>query len=231
MAGRKGEGGAAETVVSMPAPPGVTYVLAPEGGPAAPDLTALVESVLFVAQEPVALADLARVLEVDRRAVEKALLALDAAGANRGLRLQRAEGRVQLVTAPEAAEVVARFLGLATATRLSRPALEVLSVIAYRQPATRPEVDELRGVNSDGALRTLLARGLVAPVGRRATVGHPVEYGTTFQFLEYFGLASLDELPAEPKLPALATEPAAAEPVPWADDAAAALEDLPAVDD
>jgi segregation and condensation protein B len=225
MAGGSGEVVVSDTVVSMPAPPGVTYVLAPEGGPAALDLAALVESVLFVAQEPVALADLSRVLEVDRRAVEKALAALEAAGANRGLRLQRADDRVQLVTAPGAADVVARFLGLATSTRLSRPALEVLSVIAYRQPATRPEVDELRGVSSDAALRTLLARGLVAPVGRRATVGHPVEYGTTFQFLEYFGLASLDELPDEPVLPGVAVAPASTEGV----DSSA--EDLPLADD
>jgi segregation and condensation protein B len=164
-------------------------------------LAMLIESVLFVADEPVTLGDLARVLGVDRKAVEAALTRLTALCATRGLRLQRTGGQVQMVTAPEAAEVVGRFLGLESSTHLSRAALEVLSIIAYRQPITRPEIDDLRGVCSDGPVRTVLTRGLVMPVGRRETVGHPVEYGTTFAFLEYFGLASLDDLPATAVLP------------------------------
>jgi segregation and condensation protein B len=164
-------------------------------------LAMLIESVLFVADEPVAVADLARVLDVDRKAVEAALTQLAALCASRGVRLQRSGGQVQMVTAPEAAEVIGRFLGLDSSTHLSRAALEVLSIIAYRQPVTRPEIDDLRGVCSDGPVRTLLGRSLVAPVGRRETVGHPVEYGTTFAFLEYFGLSSLDDLPATAALP------------------------------
>ena len=105
------------------------------------------------------------------------------------------DDEVQLVSAPEAGPAIQQFLGLDSESKLSRAGLESLSIVAYRQPITRPEIDELRGVNSDGVLRTLLSHGLVAPIGRRETVGHPIEYGTTFQFLEYFGISSLDELP------------------------------------
>lgn len=189
--------------VMVPAPEAPAPVLAEkpaagwgggiETSPTPPAL--LVESILFVADRPVAVAELAQVLGSDRRAVEQALGEIERACAARGVRLQRAGSQVQLVSAPEAAEAIQRFLGLESSTRLSAAALEVLSIIAYRQPVTRPEIEDLRGVNSDGVLRTLLMRGLVAPVGRRETVGHPVEYGTTFQFLEYFGLQSLGDLP------------------------------------
>ncbi|HQZ70067.1 MAG TPA: SMC-Scp complex subunit ScpB [Anaerolineae bacterium] len=158
-------------------------------------LPMLLESLLFVADQPVAVGDLARVLDLPRPAVERALKELDHSLAGRGLRLQRVGSQVQLVTAPEAAAFIQRFLGLESTARLSRAALETLSIIAYRQPATRPEIEALRGVNAEGAVRTLLARGLVAPLGRRDTVGQPVEYGTTFQFLEYFGIGGLHELP------------------------------------
>ena len=167
---------------------------------AAPDaavpLTALVEAVLFVADAPVAVADLARALDVAKGAVERSLAELaTVCDGGRGVRLQRTNGMVQLVSAPEAAGAIECFLGLEQSTRLSRAALDTLSIIAYRQPVTRPEIDALRGVDSDGVLRTLLARGLTEVVGRRDTVGHPVEYGTTFLFLEYFGLTGLGDLP------------------------------------
>jgi segregation and condensation protein B len=159
-------------------------------------LTAQVEAVLFVADVPVAVADLARALDVRPAAIERALAELARSyDDRRGIRLQKASGQVQLVSAPEAAGAIGRFLGLEQSTRLSRAALETLSIIAYRQPVTRPEIDALRGVDSDGVMRSLLARGLVEPVGRRTTVGHPVEYGTTFLFLEYFGLTGLADLP------------------------------------
>lgn len=158
-------------------------------------LPLLLESLLFVADQPVSLGDLARVLDLPRPAVDRALKDLEHCLTGRGLRLQRVGSQVQLVTAPEAAAFVQRFLGLESTARLSRAALETLSIIAYRQPATRPEIEALRGVNAEGAVRTLLARGLVAPLGRRDTVGQPVEYGTTFQFLEYFGIGGLHELP------------------------------------
>lgn len=158
-------------------------------------LSVLVEGMLFVAGGPVAVADLARALEVDRRTVQLALAELAEANRGRGVRLQQVNGQVQMVSAPEAAEAIGRFLGLESSARLSSAALEVLAMVAYRQPVTRPEVDALRGVNSEAALRTLMARGLVEPIGRRETVGHPIEYATTFLFLEYFGLTGLHELP------------------------------------
>jgi segregation and condensation protein B len=165
------------------------------GGNGQPDLPALIEGLLFVTDGPVNLVALARALDVSRARVERGLKDLTTMYSGRGLRLQRTNGHVQLVSAPEVADAIERYLGLEAAAHLSRAALETLSIIAYRQPVTRPEIDEVRGVNSEGVLRTVIARGLVEPVGRRETVGHPFEYGTTFLFLEYFGLTSLEELP------------------------------------
>ena len=93
------------------------------------------------------------------------------------------------------AAFIERFLGLSVTSSLSAAALETLSVIAYKQPITRPEIEAVRGVNTDGVLRTLVSKGLVEEVGRLETVGHPVLFGTTFEFLQYFGLSSLSELP------------------------------------
>jgi segregation and condensation protein B len=160
-----------------------------------PDLPALIEGLLFVTDGPVNLAAIGRALDVPRSRVERGLEDLAALYAGRGLRLQRTNGQVQLVSAPEVADAIERFLGLESETQLSRAALETLSIVAYRQPVTRPEIDEVRGVNSEGVLRTCIARGLVEPLGRRETVGHPFEYATTFSFLEYFGLTCLEDLP------------------------------------
>lgn len=167
----------------------------PLGIPSPAPLMAQLEGVLFVAGRPVTVAELGHALQAERSAVEAALRQLEAACAARGLRLQRTGGKVQMVSAPEAAGAVARFLGLEASAKLSRAALETLSIIAYRQPVTRPEIEELRGVNSESVLRTLIARGFVDTVGQRDTVGHPTEYGTTFLFLEYFGLTGLEALP------------------------------------
>nr|WP_290667819.1 SMC-Scp complex subunit ScpB [Ardenticatena sp.] len=153
------------------------------------------EAILFVADAPVDLDALARAVGGTPAQVEAGLDALEAALATRGVRLQRARGRVRMVTAPEYALAVERFLGLDLSTKLSKAALETLAIIAYRQPITRAEIDDIRGVQSSGVLRTLLARELIEEVGRLDTVGHPILYGTTFRFLEYFGLKSLDELP------------------------------------
>lgn len=158
-------------------------------------LAALVEAILFVADRPVAVTELAKVLEVPRPMVERALGDLASATAERGVRLMRRNGTVQMVSSPAAAPIVQRFLGLAQDGRLSRPALETLSIIAYRQPLTRPEIEQLRGVSCEAVLRTLLSRELIEPLGRRATVGNPVEYGTTLHFLAYFGLTSVADLP------------------------------------
>jgi segregation and condensation protein B len=158
-------------------------------------LPALVESLLFVADEPVTVARLAQALEVNADAVEAALHELSADGANRGVRLQRKGDRVQLATRPEAAAHIERFLGLETSARLSQAALETLAIIAYRQPCTRAQIEAVRGVNCDSVLKNLLTKGLIEEIGRLETVGHPIQYSTTFAFLQHFGLKSLDDLP------------------------------------
>lgn len=164
-------------------------------------LAALIESILFVTDTPVSVQRLAEVLETPIAQVERALVQLETWLQQGGLRLQRKQNYLQLVTAPEAANVVERFLGLQTHARISAAALETLAIIAYRQPITRPEIEAIRGVNSDGVLRTLLSAGLIEEVGRAQTVGRPILYGTTFEFLQRFGLRSLDELPPLEALP------------------------------
>lgn len=159
------------------------------------DLEALVESLLFVANEPVTIERLAAALETDSEQVEAALSALDSRYAGRGIRLQRKGRRVQMVTAPDAAEAIRLFLGLELSGRLSPAALEALAIIAYRQPVTRAEIEAVRGVNSDSVLRTLLHRGLIEEQGRLDQPGRPIIYGTTFEFLQQFGLVSLEQLP------------------------------------
>ncbi len=159
------------------------------------DLIAALETLLFVAPGAVTVAQLAAALEIQVRDVENALEELELQYQSRGLRLQKHGGRVQLTTAPEAASIVERFLGLEASSRLSRAALETLAIIAYQQPVTRPEVDAIRGVNSDGVLKSLLSKGLVQEVGRAERAGRPILYSTTSDFLGHFGLGSLTELP------------------------------------
>ncbi len=158
-------------------------------------LAATVESLLFVADAPVSVSHLAEALERDERDVEAVLQTLAEGYAGRGVRLQRKGNRVQLVSAPEAAPAIERFLGLSQSGKLSAAALETLAIVAYEQPVTRPQIEAIRGVSSDGVLRTLLSKGLIEEVGRLETVGHPVLFGTTFEFLQYFGLSSLGDLP------------------------------------
>lgn len=158
-------------------------------------LKALVESLLFVADEPVSIERLASVLEVAPEQVEQALTELSDEYAGRGLCLQRKKQQVQLVTRPEAAAWIRRFLGLEGSGKLSAAALETLAIIAYRQPVTRSDIEAVRGVNSDSVLRTLVHRGLVEEQGRLEQAGRPIIYGTTFEFLQEFGLSSLDQLP------------------------------------
>lgn len=158
------------------------------------------EAVLLAAPGPASLEQLAAALQVSPALVNEALESLEADYRSRGLRLQRHRGRAQLTTAPEYAEDVERFLQLDSRTRLSRAAVEVLAIIGYKQPVTRPAIDSIRGVNSDASLKTLLRHGLIEETGRSAGPGRPILYGTSPEFLQHFGLNSLDELPplAEP---------------------------------
>jgi segregation and condensation protein B len=160
---------------------------------------AQIESLLFVASGPVSTYRLATVLDMTQTAVHNLLDEMTADYARRGLRLQWSGNAVQLTTAPEASALVEHFLGLEVTSRLSQAALEVLAIIAYMQPATRPQIDDIRGVNSDGALRTLLSKGLIEEIGRMESPGRPILYGTTTEFLQHFGLAGLDEMPPLPE--------------------------------
>jgi segregation and condensation protein B len=155
----------------------------------------LLESLLFVADAPVAVSQLARVLEVEVKCIEEALERLRVEYSQRGLRVQRRGERVQVVTAPDAAPYIERFLGLQLSGKLSTAALETLAIIAYQQPVTRAQIEGVRGVNCDGVLRTLARKGLIEETGRLEQAGRPILYGTTFEFLQYFGLQDLAELP------------------------------------
>jgi segregation and condensation protein B len=180
----------------------------------ADELVAFFEALLFIAERPLESAELAELAGVPLLQAEAALAGLgeQLAEDGRGLRLQRLDDAWQLATAPEVGERLTAYAAREEA-RLTPAALEALAVVAYRQPCTRGEVDRLRGVDSDYVLRSLLHRRLIVEVGRRDTPGRPILFGTTFTFLERFGLTSLEELPPieEVELPAL---PAAAEPEP-----------------
>lgn len=158
-------------------------------------LPARLEGLLFVTAEPVPPAQLAAALDLPVQQIEQGLKELEAELRTRGLRLQRHAGRVQLTTAPELAESIERFLGLEATARLSRAALETLAIIAYQQPITRPQLEAVRGVNSDAVLKSLLAKGLIMEGGRAEGPGRPILYSTTPEFLQHFGLNSLNELP------------------------------------
>ena len=159
------------------------------------DITLLLEGLLFVAGDPVAPQHLATVLGVTVKDVEDGLAELEKAYETRGIRLQKHNGRYQLTSAPEVTEYIETFLGLDSTSRLSRAALEALAIIAYKQPVTRPSVDAIRGVNSDGVMKSLLSKGLLQEVGRSEGPGRPILYGTSPEFLQHFGINSLAELP------------------------------------
>jgi len=192
-------------------------------------LPALVESLLFVSSEPVPVGRIAEALEIAPDQVEEALDELKESahnGSARGLRIQRRGDKVQLTTRPECAPYVEKFLGLTLTSRLSRPALETLAIIAYQQPLTRPEIEMIRGVNCDAVIQTLLSKGLIEEVGRLETAGRPIQYGTTFAFLQHFGLPSLDDLPPlrPEEIPALVEPPVLAGPAQEVQDASARSE-------
>jgi segregation and condensation protein B len=155
----------------------------------------IVESILFVADEPVPLTSLAKVLRCRKEEVEDALATLESSYSERGIVLQRSDGVVQLVSIPAAGPYIERFLGFESKQRLSTAALESLAIIAYRQPLTRAAIEAIRGVNSDSAIASLIARGLVEEVGRAPGPGRPALIGTTLRFLEHFGLKTPSDLP------------------------------------
>ncbi len=158
-------------------------------------LTAVLEALLFVAERPLTVREMAQVAGEPARVVAEALAGLKAEARQRGILLQEQDGAYLFVSHPDAAPYVRALLGVHRREKLSRATLETLAVIAYYQPATRAEIERIRGVNSDHTLAVLLNRELIAAGERRPTPGRPIEYRTTFEFLKRFGLASLEDLP------------------------------------
>lgn len=155
-----------------------------------------IEALLFVSSTPMSVNQLSNYLNEKPKMIELILQKMtDEMKASRGLRLEEANGHYQLTTAPEYFPIIEQYLGHEDNTSLSQASLEALSIVAYRQPVTRPDVDDIRGVNSDGVMRNLLNRGLIQEIGRSEGAGRPILYGTTNEFLQYFGLSSLKELP------------------------------------
>ena len=155
---------------------------------------AVLEGLLFVAERPLTRREIASLAGVERAVVDERLGDLEVSLRGRGIRLLIDGDRVELATAPDAGPLVARYIG-ADAVRLSSASLETLAIVAYRQPVTRAAVERIRGVDSDHTVRTLLHRRLIVELGRADAPGRPFLYGTGFEFLERFGLTSLDELP------------------------------------
>ncbi len=152
------------------------------------------EALLFVAERPLSRREIGLLAGVDRETVDARLGDLEVTLRDRGIQLLLSGDRVELATSPDAGALVARYVG-ADAVRLSPTALEALAIVAYRQPVTKSTVERIRGVDSDYTIRSLLHRRLIVELGRSAAPGRPILYGTGFDFLERFGLTSLDDLP------------------------------------
>jgi segregation and condensation protein B len=162
---------------------------APEGATVAD-----IEALLFVAEKPLSRAELRTVAKLSADEIDERLGDLEVQLSERGIRLVSSGDRVMLATAPDSGQLIARYLG-ADAVRLSPAALETLAIIAYRQPATRGVIERIRGVDSGHVVRGLLHRRLIYEQGRAETPGRPILYGTSMEFMERFGLTSLDDLP------------------------------------
>ena len=156
----------------------------------------LLEALLFSSPGLVGVDQLAQAMDVNKKECGRLLdLLKNRFEEDHGIRLQTVQGQYQLVSAAEYAPAIEAFLGLEVTQRLSQAALEALAIVAYKQPTTRPEIDAIRGVNSDGVVRTLLSRGLIEELGRSEAAGRPIIYGVTPAFLQHFGLESLEQLP------------------------------------
>lgn len=181
-----------------PSPDEQSQLTLPTGGlpSSLPDheMGALVEAMLLVAPEPPSIEELAAGGEVPAEEIEQALVWLEQQ-TDRGWVIQRHGRRIHIATAPRFANKIRIFLGLDREAKLSSASLEALAIVAYQQPVTRAEIDQVRGVDSSGVLAKLHARGLIEPVARLTTVGNPIQYGTTAEFLNHFGLRSLADLP------------------------------------
>lgn len=174
---------------------GLDPAVAPELQPPIDLTEPALEALLFVAERPLSRREIATIFGAERAAVDARLGDLEVSLRGRGIRLVLSGDRVELVTAPDAGALIARYVGT-DAIRLSPTALETLAIVAYRQPVTKAAVERIRGVDSDYSLRNLLHRRLIVELSRADAPGRPILYGTGFDFLERFGLTSLDDLPA-----------------------------------
>jgi segregation and condensation protein B len=157
----------------------------------------IVEALLFAAKEPLTLEQLSEIVPLPRESLEAVLNNLIEETAEQGVKVLRVAHGFILGTDPECAEYLEHLRNFPEESRLSHPALEALAIIAYKQPVTKPEIERIRGVFSDGVIETLLNKGLIEELGRGDGPGRPILYGTTTEFLKHFGLKDASELPAQ----------------------------------
>lgn len=162
------------------------------------EIPQILEAILFVAGEPVAVADLAQALEVSEMEIMHAVEALERECERRGVTVHRYGDHLRMETRPEYAPYVERLLQPVQRQTLSQTAMETLAVIAYRQPVTKGEVEQVRGVKCDYSVQSLLHKGLIREAGRKEALGRPILYATTDRFLEHFGISDIRELPPLP---------------------------------
>jgi segregation and condensation protein B len=190
----------AETQGEIPSESAATETVEAEAKPtrSLTDLTAAIEALVFVSDEPLTTRSLSELLEEDRPIIQSAIEALSEEYNSRegGLQLREIAGGWQVSTRPQYHEDIRKFLRTRPSAKLSIASLETLAVIAYKQPVTVPEILEIRGVQSASAIKTLLDKRLIIAKGRKETVGRPMMYGTSKEFLIQFGLKDLSELPS-----------------------------------
>ncbi len=171
------------------------------------EIPQILEAILFVAGEPVAVADLAQALEVSEMEIMHAVEALERECERRGVTVHRYGDHLRMETRPEYAPYVERLLQPVQRQTLSQTAMETLAVIAYRQPVTKGEVEQVRGVKCDYSVQSLLHKGLIREAGRKEALGRPILYATTDRFLEHFGISDIRELPPLPDAQEKVDEP------------------------
>ena len=171
------------------------------------EIPQILEAILFVAGEPVAVADLAQALEVSEMEIMHAVEELQRECERRGVTIHRYGDHLRMETRPEYAPYVERLLQPVQRQTLSQTAMETLAVIAYRQPVTKGEVEQVRGVKCDYSVQSLLHKGLIREAGRKEALGRPILYATTDRFLEHFGISDIRELPPLPSAQEKVDEP------------------------
>jgi segregation and condensation protein B len=186
-----------EEKIEMPETEILEGYTAPEQTDKTQQQKAILEALLFVAGEPVTVNAIMKTLEMQEPEIKKIMneLISDYKERNSGILITEIADGYQMVTDPDVGIWVKRFKNIHVSNKLSQPALETLAIVAYKQPITKLEIDQLRSVNSDGAIKSLLEKRLIKIIGKKETPGRPFLYGTTREFLQYFGLKNLSDLP------------------------------------